>query len=417
MTETKSKKEILIFVCIVMFLDALGFGLIIPIMPALIGELSIISNSEAATIAGYLLFTFAGMQFIFAPLLGGLSDRFGRRPILLLALFGFAIDYFVMAAAPTLLWLFIARMISGLCGATFAAANAAIVDISSKEDRAKVFGLTGAAVGLGFVFGPFIGGALGEIGTRLPFIAAGILTIGALIYGLIFFPETLQPENRRAFSWKRANPVGSLLAVSRFPIVLIILMAVFCIQLANQSYSSIWSFYVIEITGWSELWIGISVGFYGVLMAIVQGGLVGPVTKAVGEVKAVYFSVIVGVFSFLVLAFATTGWHIYLGISIGALSGFAFPAMQAMMTNRTPEDSQGELQGAVMSLYSIAAIISPLVMAKIFTAWTDETGPYLAGAPFILATGLIVVSFLVFSYGVRRIAKSAAISAPNPPPA
>jgi len=392
MTETKSKKEILIFVCIVMFLDALGFGLIIPIMPALIGELSIISNSEAATIAGYLLFTFAGMQFIFAPLLGGLSDRFGRRPILLLALFGFAIDYFVMAAAPTLLWLFIARMISGLCGATFAAANAAIVDISSKEDRAKVFGLTGAAVGLGFVFGPFIGGALGEIGTRLPFIAAGILTIGALIYGLIFFPETLQPENRRAFSWKRANPVGSLLAVSRFPIVLIILMAVFCIQLANQSYSSIWSFYVIEITGWSELWIGISVGF-------------------------VYFSVIVGVFSFLVLAFATTGWHIYLGISIGALSGFAFPAMQAMMTNRTPEDSQGELQGAVMSLYSIAAIISPLVMAKIFTAWTDETGPYLAGAPFILATGLIVVSFLVFSYGVRRIAKSAAISAPNPPPA
>ncbi len=379
-----------------MFLDALGFGLILPIMPALITDLSTLDNSSAATVAGYLLFAFAGMQFIFAPILGGLSDQYGRRPILLLALFGFALDYFVMALAPSLLFLFIARMISGLCGATFAAANAAVVDISTPEDRAKMFGYTGAAVGLGFVFGPAIGGALGEYGTRLPFIVAGLMTFGALFYGLIFFPETLTEENRRSFSWRRANPLGSLISVARYPIVIVIVLSVFCIQLANQSYSSIWPFYVIEITGWGEFLIGLTASVYGFLIAVVQGGLMGPVTKRFGEPRAIYFSLVVGVISFLILASATSGWGIYIGIVIGCLSGFAFPAMQSLMTKATPEDAQGELQGAIMSLYSLAAIVSPIVMAKIFTAYTDDTGRYMPGAPFILASGLILLSGLTF---------------------
>ncbi|GAB5459188.1 MAG: tetracycline resistance MFS efflux pump [Henriciella sp.] len=398
-----SKHRVLIFVCSVMFLDAVGFGLIMPIMPDLIGELSSLSNSQAATVAGYLLFTFAAMQFLCAPILGGLSDRYGRRPVLLIALLGFALDYFVMAAAPSLAWLFIARMISGLCGATFAAANACLVDISDKGERAKFFGFGGAAVGAGFVFGPMIGGLLGEYGTRLPFIAAGILSLGACLYGYLTFPETLQSENRRAFSLKRANPIGSLISVARFPAVFMILMATFCIQLANHSYSSIWSFYVTEVTAWGPFLIGVSISFYGVLMVGVQGGLVGPVVKRTGEVRAVYFAAVIGAAAFIMLAFADNGGKIYAGIFVGAMSGFVMPALQSLMTSHTEEDAQGELQGAITSLYSLSSVISPLIMAKIFTAWTDETGTYLPGAPFVLATLLVLCSILTFSLGVRKL--------------
>lgn len=396
-----SKHRILVFICSVMFLDAVGFGLIMPIMPDLIGELSDLSNSEAATVAGYLLFTFAAMQFVCAPILGGLSDRFGRRPVLLLALLGFALDYFVMAAASSLTWLFIARLISGLCGATFAAANACIVDISDKSERAKFFGFGGAAIGAGFVFGPVIGGLLGEYGTRLPFIAAGILTLCALLYGYFFFPETLKSENRRDFSIKRANPIGSLMSIARYPAVFMVLMALFCIQLANHSYSSIWAFYVTEVTAWGPFLIGVSVGFYGILMIGVQGGLVGPVINRIGEVRAIYIAGIVGLGSFGILAFAQSGWQIYAGIFVGAVSGFITPALQSLMTSRTPQDAQGELQGAIISLYSISTIISPLIMAKIFTAWTDPSGHYMPGAPFVLAAVLVAISLLTFRFGAR----------------
>ena len=399
----ESQTKVLIFICSVLFLDAACFSLIMPIMPDLIGELSDLSNAEAATIAGYLLFTFAIMQFLCAPIIGSLSDRFGRRPVLLVALTGFALDYFVMAWAPSLFWLFVGRLISGLCGATFAAANASIVDISTPEDRAKMFGFSGAAIALGFVFGPAIGGLLGEYHVRLPFIAAGILTFIALFYGLISFPETLEKSKRRAFSLKRANPIGSLIAISRYPIVLILLAGLFFIQLANHSYSSIWAFYVKEVTGWTPFLIGLSVSFYGILMAGVQGGLTGPAVNKVGEIRLIYFTGCVGMVSFAILALAQNGLAIYLGILIGALSGFIGPAMQSLMTNRTPEDAQGELQGAVTSLYSIASVLSPPVMAMIFTNWSDETGYYLPGAPFFLAAALIAISMLIVTFAFRRM--------------
>ncbi|MEO1553057.1 MAG: TCR/Tet family MFS transporter [Pseudomonadota bacterium] len=403
MANRSSKGRIIIFICVVVFFDAVGFGLLMPIMPDLLKQVANLDLSDGATIAGLLLTTFAIMQFVFAPILGGLSDRYGRRPVLLIALLGFAIDSFIMAWAPTLTWLFVARIISGIFGATYATCYASLTDISTPDERAKLFGFAGAALGLGFIFGPAIGGLLGEYWVRLPFIVSGGLILMVCIWGFFFYPETLDPKNRRPFSMARANPLGSLISIGRFPSVLIILAALFFIQLANHSYSSIWSFYVAAVAGWTPFLIGLSISVYGFGVAGVQGGLTGPAIAKFGEVKAVYFALAVGVASFLILGVAQNGVHIYIAIAIGAFAGFLSPALQALMTSRTPADSQGELQGAITSLYSLASIISPAVMAIIFTAFTDEKGIYLPGAPFFLATGLITLAMIVFAIGARHL--------------
>ena len=402
----QNKKQTLIFLCLVLFLDAVGFGLILPVLPDLISELSDLSNSDGAVVAGYLLFTFAFMQFFCAPILGGLSDRYGRRPVLLIALFGFSLDYFVMAAAPNLTWLFIARMISGVFGATYAAANACIVDISAPEDRAKVFGWGGAAVGLGFVFGPAIGGLLGEYGTRLPFIVAGVLVMLTCIYGFFTLKETLPPEKRRAFSWSRANPLGNVITISRYPLVMTILAALFFVQLANHSYSSIWPFYAIEVAKWSPFLIGLSVAFYGIMLATVQGAVTGPAVKRVGEVRLALFSFVLGMIVFVGLGFATSGAQIYLWIFIGGFTAFIYPVTQALMTQNTPENAQGELQGALASSYSLSAIIGPLLMSQLFGRFSDTEGLYLPGAPFLGACGLIAIAALIFVWGLKQSPKN-----------
>ncbi len=401
----RPKGRVLPFILLVLFFDAMGAGLILPVLPGLIGELSDLPNAMAAAIAGYLLFTFAGVQFLSAPILGALSDRFGRRPVLLLAMLGFSIDYFVMALAPSLVWLFAARALSGLFGATFPAANAAIVDISSPETRARNFGLTGAAVGLGFVFGPALGGVVGEYGLRLPFLVAGVLTGLTTLYGALAFPETLSPDNRRGFSLARANPIGGLMSVARFPVVALILAAVFGLQLASQSYASIWAFYTIEVAGWTPLYVGLSAGFYGLMMAIVQGGLTGPIVKIFGEPRTATVSILIAIVSYVGLAFAASGRDIYVMVLIGALAGCGFPAMQAMMTSRTPEDSQGELQGAIASLFSLSAIIGPLVMTQLFSRFSDDEGAYFPGAAFVAAAFLVALSFLALRSGLSRDAR------------
>lgn len=403
MSESPSKGRVLWFIYAIVFFDAVGFGLLMPIMPELLEDVADLSLSDGATVAGLLLTTFALMQFVFAPILGGLSDRYGRRSVLLVALLGFAMDSFIMAWAPTLTWLFVARIVSGLFGATYATCYAALVDISHPDERAKRFGLAGAALGLGFIFGPAIGGLLGEYWVRLPFIVAGALILLVFIWGLFFFPETLEPKNRRSFSWARANPIGSLISISRFPSVLIVLGALFLIQLSNHSYSSIWSFYVSAVANWTPFLIGLSISIYGFGVAGVQGGLTGPAIGRFGEVKVVYFALGVGIVSFLILGFAQSGLHIYIAIAIGAFAGFLSPALQALMTSRTPADSQGELQGAITSLYSLASIISPAIMALIFTAQTDDAGVYLPGAPFLLATALTALALLVFAIGARHL--------------
>ena len=407
MSEGPSKGRVLLFICGVIFLDAVGFGLIMPLMPALLDDVAGLSISDGATIAGLLLTTFAVMQFVFAPILGGLSDRFGRRPVLLLALLGFSIDSFIMAWAPTLAWLFAARLVSGIFGATYAAGYACIVDVSEPEERAKLFGYAGAALGLGFILGPALGGLLGEYWVRLPFIVAGALIFLVFLVGYFTFPETLEKENRRPFSIARANPVGSLISIGRFPSVLIVLGALFLIQLGNHSYSSIWAFYVTEVAGWTPFLIGVSISVYGFGVAGVQGGLTGPFVGRFGEVRAVYFALTVGIISFLILAVAQNGTQIYLAIVIGMFAGFLTPALQALMTEQIPADSQGELQGAITSLYSLASIISPIVMAFSFSAYTDETGLYLPGAPFVLATSLSLLAIFVFALGTRRLKEHA----------
>ena len=403
MTDNPSKRNIMLFVCTIVFFDAVGFGLLMPIMPELLEDVAGLTLSGGATIAGLLLTTFAIMQFICAPILGGLSDRFGRRPVLLIALLGFAIDSFIMAWAPSLTWLFAARIVSGLFGATYATCYASIVDISAPEERAKMFGFAGAALGLGFIFGPALGGLLGEYWVRLPFIAAGGLTFLVFIWGFFMYPETLDPKNRRAFSFARANPIGSLLSIRRHPSVILVLAALFLIQLGNHSYSSIWSFYVTAVAGWTPFLIGLSISVYGFGVAGVQGGLTGPAIARFGEVRAVFFALTVGIISFTILGFAQNGTQIYIAIIIGAFAGFLSPALQALMTQRTPADAQGELQGAITSLYSLASIISPLVMAFMFTAQTDEAGPYLPGAPFFLAAALTVAAMGIFAIGARRL--------------
>jgi len=374
-----------------------------PIMPELLEDVAGLTLSDGATIAGLLLTTFAVMQFIFAPILGGLSDRFGRRPVLLIALFGFAIDSFIMAWAPSLTWLFAARILSGLFGATYATCYASIVDISAPEERAKLFGFAGAALGLGFIFGPALGGLLGEYWVRLPFIAAGGLTFLVFVWGLFMYPETLDEKNRRPFSFARANPIGSLLAIRRHPSVIMVLAALFLIQLGNHSYSSIWSFYVTAVAGWTPFLIGVSISVYGFGIAGVQGGLTGPAIARFGEVRAVFFALSIGIVSFVILGVAQTGTHIYVAIIIGAFAGFLSPALQALMTQRTPADSQGELQGAITSLYSLASIFSPAVMAFLFTAQTDATGPYLPGAPFFLAATLTLAAMGIFAIAAKRL--------------
>lgn len=411
MQERPSKGRVLLFVCGIIFLDAVGFGLIMPLMPALLDDVAGLSISDGATIAGLLLTTFAVMQFVCAPILGGLSDRFGRRPVLLIALLGFSIDSFIMAWAPTLTWLFVARIVSGVFGATYAAGYACIVDVSEPDERAKLFGYAGAALGLGFIFGPALGGFLGEYWVRLPFIVSGGLIFVVFLIGYFTFPETLNEQNRRPFSLARANPVGSLISIGRFPAVLVILSALFLIQLGNHSFSSIWSFYVTAVAGWTPFFIGLSISVYGFGVAGVQGVLTGPFVAKFGEVRAVYLAMAVGIISFLILAVAQNGTHIYIAIGIGALAGFLSPALQSLMTERIPSDSQGELQGAITSLYSLASIISPAVMALIFTANTDDEGRYLPGAPFLLAATLTVLAIVVFSIGARMMPPRAVTAA------
>lgn len=398
-------RKVLVFVCLVVFFDAMGVGLILPIMPDLISQLSNISNGRAAEISGYLLFTYAVMQFIFAPIIGGLSDHFGRRPVLLFSLLGFGINYFLMASSETLTLLFIARLISGVFGATYSAASAAIVDISEKETRARFFGTAGAAIGLGFILGPTLGGLLGEINTRLPFILAGVMSLFTLAFGWFMFPETLKSTSKRRFEWRRANPLGCLLSVTKYPAVAALLIAVLFIQLSKQSYMSIWPFYTIEVARWTPFDIGLSTAMYGFLMILVQGALIGPVVKIIGEQTTLWIGLLMGALGFLVLALAAGPQAIYVGIMVSGFGEFSLPTTQSLMTRQVPENAQGELQGAIASTYSVSAILGPVGMAYIFAKYTTGANVHFPGAPFILAVIFIMCTMLaLLSY--RRLART-----------
>ena len=400
----KRKDHSLLFIFITIFIDITGLGIIIPVIPALITELINGSISEAAKYSGWLMFSYATLQFLFAPFLGGLSDQYGRRPVILLSLFGFGINYLVLALAPNIIWLFLGRIFQGIMGASLTTASAYIADISTPEKKAQNFGLIGAAFGLGFILGPVIGGYLGQFGSRVPFIAAAAFTLINLIYGYFILPESLDKKNRRKFDIKRANPVGTLMSLKRYPVISGLLICIVLFNIAQHATHSTWTFFTIEKFGWSEKLVGYSLGFIGLLAAIVQGGLIRVIIPKLGNVKSVYFGMIFYILGLSLFSFAEEGWMVFafaIPLSLGGISG---PALQGIMTNKIPDDEQGEFQGGMTSLVSLTAIIGPLLMTNLFSYFTNENSfYYFPGAPFMVGA---IISFFGLIIAVRFLSGS-----------
>lgn len=385
------------FVLASVLIDSIGFGIIIPVIPRLILEVSGAPIAEATRIGGMLLLVFALLQFFCGPIVGNLSDRFGRRPVLLLSMLCFGLDYLAMALAPSLAWLFVGRALAGVAGAIFGPANAFIADVTAPEKRAQAFGMMGAAFGFGFIIGPAIGGALGQLGTRAPFYAAAALALLNLIYGFFVLPESLPQERRRPFDWKRANPLGTLLTLRKYPGVLGVAAALLIWQIAHQVYPSTWSFFAIAKFDWSPAAIGASLAFSGVFMALTQALLTGKIVAKVGERKAAYFGLGIGVLTFGAYAFAGEPWMFYAIMTVGALQGLAYPAMNAILSRRVSKEEQGELQGGVASLYSLASLIGPLLMTQALAHFTEAGAEiHFPGAAFLLAAILTLLAIAVF---------------------
>ncbi len=388
-------RALLGLVAFIVFIDMMGIGLIMPVTPSLIMGIADVGIDRAAEIGGVLFFAYAIMQFLFAPIIGGLSDRYGRRPVLLFTLAALGVDYALMAWAPTLAWLFVGRIISGIMGATWGAANSCIADTVPPDQRGAVFGMMGGAGAAGFVFGPVIGGLAGTYNDRLPFVIACALSLGGALAGWFILRETLPLERRRAFTLARANPFGTLLQMMKTPLVMGCLLTVFFIQLSAQANISVWGYYGALQFGWGPLAIGLTVALYGTTIAITQGLLVGKAISRFGPVMTARWSLLFGLPSYLILAFATTTWHAIAAILIGAVTAMTFPALQELMSNRISEDAQGELQGAIASTISLTSIIGPLVMTSIFGMFADNKGLYLPGAPFILAMILLAIAIAI----------------------
>ena len=399
-------KHALVFIFFTVLIDTIGFGVIMPVMPRLLVTLTGEPMARVTLIAGWLLSTYAVLQFVCGPIMGNLSDRFGRRPVLLASLAAFAFDYMLMGFAPSLAWLFLGRAVAGLAGAVYSPAMAYIADVSEPQKRAQSFGMMGAAFGLGFIIGPMLGGFLGELGPRAPFFAAAGLGAMNFLYGWFVLPESLPPERRRKFDWKRANPVGTFSAFRRYPAVLAIAGAVFLWQLGHQVYPSTWSFFAKIRFGWSEAAIGASLAFVGVLMAFTQGYLTGKIVPRIGEHRAVIVGIVSGATSMLMLALATQTWVAYGAMAAGLLQGLAYPSMNAIMSRQAPPDQQGELQGGVSSMMSLTTIIGPLLMTQTLGRFSGAGAPvYFPGAAFLLAATLALCSLLIM---VRVAAKAPA---------
>ena len=397
-----ARRQATTFVFVTVVLDAMGIGIIIPIMPDLLEELSGLSIGRAAIWGGYLSFSYALMQFLFSPAIGGLSDRYGRRPVLLISLVMLGVDYIIMALAPSLWILFIGRVLAGLAGATYSTANAVIADITPKEGRAAAFGLVGAGFGVGFILGPAIGGLMGELGTRAPFLAAAVIAFANFAYGSFVMPETLAPEKRRAFDWRRANPLGAFVQVAKVPADAWFVLVTFLFSLAHHVYPAIWSFYAKEKFAWAVWEIGLSLAVVGIFMAIVQGWLIKYIIGCLGEVRTVLVGLSVEILALVWIGLATAGWMIYALMPIAALGNVVSPALTALMANRISDDAQGELQGVISSAQSITVVLSPIMMTQLFGAFTAPGAPYIPGAPFFAAAILMTLSLVPFWYGLKR---------------
>ena len=391
-----NRKAALGFIFLTLLIDVTGLGIIIPVLPKLIQELIHGDISAASRYGGWLTFAYAIMQFLFSPFLGNLSDKYGRRPVLLFSLFGFGLDYVFLSFAPTIGWLFVGRIIAGITGASFTTATAYIADISAPEDRAKNFGLVGAAFGLGFIIGPVIGGLLGQYGSRIPFMAAAGLTFMNLLYGFLVLPESLPVENRRKFELKRANPFGAFKHLKKYPAVAALAMSFFLVYMAGQAVQSVWSFFGIERFKWSPKLIGISLGAVGFLVGLVQGVLIRYINPKIGNTKSIYIGFGMYALGLVLFACATEGWMMFIFLIPYCLGGISGPALQSIITGHVPANEQGELQGALTSLISATSIISPVIMTSLFSYFTAKsTSIYFPGAPFVLGAVLMVAAGIV----------------------
>lgn len=401
------KRRATIFILLTLVLDAMGIGLIVPVMPDLIVELEGGSVGEAALWGGILLTTFSAMQFLFSPLLGALSDRYGRRPVLLISLAVMAADYIIMGLAHSIWLLLLTRIVGGITAATHSTAGAVMADISSEKERAANFGLVGAAFGIGFILGPAIGGVLGEYGLRAPFYAAAALALANMTLGYFALPETVTEANRRAFDWRRANPLGAFRAIARLPGISSALLLLFVYEFAMMVYPAIWAYFPKERFGWGPGMVGLSMMLFGVSMALVQGGLIRIALRHFRERSLLIFGLTFELGCFLLLTVITSGFWALVLVPVSALGAVINPTLMGWMSRAVPDNAQGELQGIVGSARSVAAIFAPLAMTKLFENFTADGAPYMPGAPFLLSAVLMLFCLLIFAVKGRDMVREA----------
>lgn len=393
----------LTFIVMTVLLDGIGIGLIFPVLPDLLEEVTGATLSDAAVWGGVLITAFAVMQFLCGPIVGNLSDRFGRRPVLLASLAIMSADYVVMALAPTIGLLLVGRIVAGIAAATHATAAAYVADISTPDTRGRNFGLIGAGFGVGFVAGPILGGLLAGLDTRAPFWAAAALAAANLMLGLLALPESLRPENRRPFSLSRANPLASFTAIRRLPGLRRLLLVSFLYAVTFNVWPAVWSYFGKAAFGWNAWWIGISLAIFGLAMAIAQASAVGPMIRILGERRTAVIGMVVEVVSYIFFGLVTSGFWALAFTPISALGSVTGPALQSLMSGATPEDQQGELQGISASLNALAMILTPLSMTWVFGVFTAPDAPvFLPGAPFIVSGVVMAGALAVFVSGRRR---------------
>ncbi|WP_407484956.1 TCR/Tet family MFS transporter [Elizabethkingia miricola] len=401
--ENKKTNTAIGFIFITMLIDITGWGIIIPVIPKLIEELIHGDISEAAKYGGWLSFAYAFTQFIFAPLVGNLSDKYGRRPIILISLLGFAIDYVFLALSPNIIWLFIGRVIAGMTGASITTASAYIADISTEENRAKNFGLIGAAFGMGFIIGPVLGGLLGQFGSRVPFYAAAFLCLINFIYGYFILPESLDKDHRREFEWKRANPIGSLFMLKKHPKMSGLILVLILIYIGAHAVQSNWSYFTMYMFGWKEKEVGLSLGLIGLLVGLVQGLLIRWINPKIGNERSIYYGLGLYAIGMLLFAFATESWMMFAFLVPYCLGGICGPALQSVITGNVSKQEQGELQGALTSLMSATAIVGPPLMTNLFFYFTHDQAPFqFPGAPFFLAFIMLGMGAIIAYFNFRK---------------
>ncbi|MES2112853.1 MAG: TCR/Tet family MFS transporter [Bacteroidota bacterium] len=397
------KQAALSFIFATLFIDIMGLAIIIPVIPKLIEKLIHGNVSDASWYGGWLTAAYAIMQFLCAPIIGNLSDRFGRRPVLLCSLLGFAIDYSFSAFAPTIGWLFVGRIIAGITGASFTTANAYIADISEPEKRAANFGMVGVAFGLGFIIGPALGGLLGKYDIHYPFIAAAALALLNAIYGYFILPESLSEEHRRPFELKRANPLGTLIQLKKYKSVIGLAASLFLIYMGGQAVQSVWTYYTMQKFNWNAGTVGFSLAAVGVLTAGVQGGLIRLILPKFGNERSIWIGLLLYASGLILFAFATKGWMMFAFLIPYCLGGIAGPAIQGYISGSVPPSAQGELQGGLTSLMSLSAIVGPLLMTQTFYYFTTPN-PFFQfpGAPYVIGSVLMILSALLAVRSFKR---------------